>query len=188
MGLRLLHNEDMQDLCSQDIQILEKEMSNDESKSEVKVAFLPTYDQARWHFAREEIMGKHLASRIPTIKGAISESGKAWMYWHHDLIEKKLKVLRVVLLDQTARGRNIEELILLLRQAVKSAVDWELEQVIVWNPCEEVQEAAQAVASKDAGFTVTLEERKSSSIPSLRMRNGSGAVVTWHANEYYAWC
>jgi hypothetical protein len=178
----------MEDLCDQDCHVLEKELSKDKSNTGTRVAFLPTYSQACWHFAREEIMGKHLASRVPEVKGAISESGKAWMYWHYELIEKKLKVQRVVLLDRAERERNVHELTLLLSEAIRFANDWELGQVIVWNPCEELQEAAQAVTMEGVEVSVTLEERKSSSIPSLRMRGGSGTDVTWHANEYYAWC
>jgi hypothetical protein len=187
-GVRLLKRDDMQDLCGQDINILEKELSKDEAHTGTKIAFLPSYSQACWHFARDEIMGKHLASRAPDVKGAISESGKAWMYWHYELVEKKLKVQRVVLLDRTEREGNVHELTLLLHEAVRSAFDWELTQVIIWNPCVELQEAAQALASEDLGLSVKLEERKSSSIPSLRMRGGLGPEVTWHANEYYAWC
>jgi hypothetical protein len=168
--------------------MLDKEMSSNELKSGVRVAFSPTYPQACWHFTREELNGKETISRTPDIKGAISVSGQAWVYWHYDFIEKKLKVQRVVLIDRTQYERNVQELGTLLFQALGTAMEWGLEQVIIWNPCEELEKAAHALALKDNNLDVVVEERESSSIPSLRIRGGKSDDVIWHANEYYAWC
>ena len=153
----------------------------------VHVAFIPTFDQACWHFAREDYMAKRSLQTLE-VKGVISESGKAWMYWHHDILEHKLKVQRVVLLDRTEYQTNVEELLLLLLQALVSAFHGGIRKVVVWNPCEELRDAARGVASNFSNVSFAIGERKDASIPSLRLAGGRGQPVVWHANEYYAWC
>jgi hypothetical protein len=189
-GVRLLKKEDLKPLCSEDEKLLLGDFKIQRSDPGTRVAFLPTFAQASWHFAKEEIVSTYLASKIPEIKGAITSDGAAWMYWHYNFNQKKLKVQRVVLLkpgDAEHEG-NVQALALLLLEALKLARDWDLMEVIIWNPCKELQEAAHFVASGKDGLSMKLEERTSSSIPSLRMRDGSKEEVTWIANEYYAWC
>jgi hypothetical protein len=189
-GIRTLKKDDLESLCSAENTLLLEEFEKERLNPGTRVAFLPTFAQASWHFAREEVMSTYLDSQPPDIKGAVTSSGMAWMYWHYELGDKKLKIQRVVLLKrgEAEHERNVQELSLLLLEALKVAKDWNLKQVIVWNPCKELQEAAHRVASRNDALSMKLEERTTSSIPSLRMRNGSKEEVTWLANEYYAWC
>jgi hypothetical protein len=156
---------------------------------QIRVAFVPTARQIEWHCVREDYMAKALLNREKSpFRGAISESKRAWIIWHFDLSEKKSKVQRVVLLDKDERERNVKELIVLLRVAQWQAKASGIKFVIVWNPCDEVQEASRRLAERFEGTRTKIEDRESS-IPALRRRNEKPTDKTiWEHNEYYAWC
>jgi hypothetical protein len=191
-GIQLLKQNALESLCQQDVENLLNTYANSHkaraTSTKTQLAFLPSFHQACWHYAKEEYMHKQ-SGQPPTIKGAISTSGRTWMYWYHDIGASKLKIQRVVLLDQGEHQRNEEELYLLFRQALKCAADWNIKKVIAWRPCDDVRRAALKVESAINAVTVRFEERENSSIPSLRMvESRGGESIEWDANEYYAWC
>lgn len=189
-GLHLLKDEHVELLCKQDLEALEKEFTQPSKKEDqIRVAFAPNAHQIDWHLIREDYMAKALFDRGKShVRGAISESRRAWLIWHFDFVEKKSKVQRVVLLNKDERERNVKEVAALLRFAQWQAKARGLNHVIIWNPCDEVQEAASLLADKFEGTKVTIEDRDSS-IPALRRRNEESTDdIVWEHNEYYAWC
>lgn len=194
-----MQQEDLKVLCSQDVEnILPLEITRNSPNpgTHDRIAFWSTYNQAAWHFAREEYKAKHaqhgtpkgkVAGPIPKVKGAISESGKIWLYWHHDLVESKLTIQRLVIVDKDELERNSKDLEVLLSEALREAFDWDIRKVIVWSPCKEVVEAVKNLEHESEGLRITFEKREKSSVPSLRVHGGK-YDVTWVANEYFAWC
>lgn len=169
---------------------MEKEFANTtDMGDQVRVAFNPTAQQIDWHLVREDHMAEALHGRGESpSRGAISESRRAWLIWYLDFVEKKCKIQRVVLLDRHERERNVKEIAALLRFAQWQAKSHGIKKVIVWNPCDEVQQAGQLLAQEFDGTHVITEERDSS-IPALRHRNEKlTEEVVWVHNEYYAWC
>ncbi|KAF2418990.1 hypothetical protein EJ08DRAFT_702884 [Tothia fuscella] len=188
-GVRLLKQADLEALCERDIDAMKQRFKNEtlQPRNQTRIAFLPTYEQACWHWSKEQF---HVASRgeISEIKGAISASGNVWMYWYHDVDGGKLKIQRIVILDREDEERRIDELALLLQQAVKEASGWGIKKVIVWNPCEEVRVAARRIGETE-GIGIEEEERQVASIPSLRWKRGrKNEKIVWDSDEFYAWC
>lgn len=189
-GLHPLKDEQIEELCREDLQALEKEFAQlVEPNDRIHIAFTPTAHQIQWHLIREDHTAKALFDREKSpCRGAIAKSRRAWLIWYFDLVEKKCKVQRIVLLDKHERERNVSEIAALLHFAQREAKSWAIDQVIVWNPCDEVKEAGYLLAERFEGTDARIEERDSS-IPALRRRNEvSTDKVVWKHNEYYAWC
>ncbi|QDS70304.1 hypothetical protein FKW77_008173 [Venturia effusa] len=189
-GVHALRDEQVEELCREDIAALEKEFSQPvEPDDHIHIAFTPSVHQIQWHFVREHYMAKALFDREESsCRGAIAQSRRAWLIWYLDLVERKCEVQRIVLLDKHERERNVSEVVNLLRFAHQEAKPWGINQVIVWNPSEDVTEAGRRLAEKFEGIESKIEERDSS-IPALRRQHGeSTANLHWKHNEYYAWC
>lgn len=189
-GLHLLKTEHLEDLCRQDFEALATEFARpSKTDDEIRVAFTPTVQQIEWHLVREDYMAKTLFEREKsTIRGAISETRRVWIIWHFDLVEKKSKIQRIVILDKEERERNVTEIAALLRFAQWQAKARGIDHVIIWNPCDEVQQAGQLVAENFDGTRAEVVDRDSS-IPALRRRNEESTFkIVWEHNEYYAWC
>ena len=131
-----------------------------------RVAFVPTYAQACWHFGTEEHVGKIVRDKVPTVKGAgvfRSSGGQGeenkvrdplcWLYWLHDFKENHLVILRVVINphhqhpnpnpDQPQNGPSLTKgLTSLLHAAITEACAWKFSQVICWNPSQDMIQAA----------------------------------------------
>ncbi|GAB1316579.1 hypothetical protein MFIFM68171_06789 [Madurella fahalii] len=153
-------------------------------------AFLPTAEQLAWHFARDRYVCKTMLGREVLHRGAKTDDGSAWIYWDHDLREKKLKVLRIVTCQADSPEKQRGDVKKLLLAALTEAREWALPKVLVWSPSAEVSMAATELW-RDLGpkLQVVFEEREDGSIPSLRWKQGKGLEdVIWEDNGYYAWC
>ncbi|TLD30002.1 putative Xaa-Pro aminopeptidase P [Venturia nashicola] len=185
-----LRDAQIEGLCEEDLEALEKEFAQPvESDDHIYIAFTPTAHQIQWHLVREDHMAKALFGREKAAcRGAIAKSRRAWLIWYFDFVEKKCKIQRIVLLDKHERERNVSEIVSLLCFTQQEARRRNIERVIVWNPCDEVEEAGRLLAANFGGIVAKIEERDSS-IPALRRRNDEATEkVVWKHNEYYAWC
>lgn len=185
-----LKDEQIEDLCREDIQALENGFAQPvEPDDHIRIAFAPTAHQIQWHLVREDHMAKALFARgKPACRGAVAKSRRAWLIWYFDLVEKKCKIQRIVLLDKHEHERNVSEVAALLLFTQREAKSQGIDKVILWNPCGEVEEAGHFLAESFKGTDAIIEERDSS-IPALRRRNEESTEnVTWKHNEYYAWC
>jgi len=185
-----LRDSELRDLCNQDTGALcNRFLQPLPGDDKIRVAFIPSFEQISWHLAREDYMAKalHDGDKSP-VRGVISQSRRAWLIWHFDFVERKLKVQRIVLLDRSERERNVKELVALLRFAQWQARARGIERVVVWKPCDEIKQAADLLADRYSETKSILEDRDSS-IPSLRRRWGLPTdAISWEHNEYYAWC
>ncbi|KAH6651317.1 hypothetical protein F5144DRAFT_559104 [Chaetomium tenue] len=191
-GVVFLTAEEVAPLCERDVEAIKGRFQRlaESGDGKTHVAFLPTAEQMAWHFTRDAYMCKTLLGREVVHRGAKTEDGASWIYWDHDLREKKLKVLRIVTREEDAGEKQREDVRKLLLAALAEAREWGLLKVLVWNPTTEVAEVTTGIW-RDLGpkVQVTFEEREDGSIPSLRWKGGKGLEeVVWESNEYYAWC
>ncbi|KAK4040990.1 hypothetical protein C8A01DRAFT_15229 [Parachaetomium inaequale] len=192
-GVALLTAKEVAPLCEEDVAAVrarfeQRAQSGDDGKTHI--AFLPTAEQMAWHFTRDAYVCKTLLGREVVHRGAKTGDGAAWIYWDHDLREKKLKVLRIVTRDGDDPEKQREDVKKLLLAALAEAREWGLLKVLVWNPTVGVADVATEIW-REVGprVHVSFEEREDGSIPSLRWKGGKGlADVVWESNEYYAWC
>jgi len=147
----------------------------------------------KWHHFREEYLGKIIFGKAPTIKGAISPSGKRWCIWNRNFNKfdsslKKMSILRIVDTEENdvAEEVKVNEIVALLKAAQEQARLWGMKEVLVWSPSERVVKAAREIL----GRQVVVVEREENSICSLRWNGeeGQGANVIWDLNEKFAWC
>ncbi|EAQ93802.1 hypothetical protein CHGG_02037 [Chaetomium globosum CBS 148.51] len=191
-GVVLLTADGVATLCEQDVEAIKRRFQRLAASGDGKthVAFLPTAEQMAWHFTRDGYVCKTLLGREVVHRGAKTEDGASWIYWDHDLREKKLKVLRVVTREEDGGEKQRGDVKKLLMAALAEAREWGLPKVLVWNPTTKVAEVTTGIW-KDLGpkVQVTFEEREDGSIPSLRWKGDKGLEeVVWESNEYYAWC
>jgi hypothetical protein len=191
-GVALLIAAEVAPLCERDVEEVKGRFQRlAESGGDNRyVTFLPTAEQLAWHFTRDSYVCKTLLGREVVHRGAKTEDGAAWIYWDHDLREKKLKVLRIVTRGEDGVEKQRGDVKKLLLAALAEAREWGLPKVLVWNPTTEVADVTTGIW-RDLGpqVQVTFEEREDGSIPSLRWKGGKGLQgVVWESNEYYAWC
>lgn len=163
-----------------------------------RVAFLPNFAQAAWHFGVEEFTASKLftaPARTPSIKGAISASGDTWAYWFHDYNEDKLSLLRLVSLHPSSTLEDEEkaqlELAAVLRAAQAEAANWVFKKVVLWNPDRHTLAACKHVLGDS--MEVEVRKRTEGSVPCLRWKVGVEGVgwekgIDWAALERYSWC
>ena len=122
------------------------------------------------------------------MRGAVAESGRAWIVWHFDEIDHKLKVERIVVLDKHEKERNIQELAVLIWFCQVVGKWSAFMTTTIWNPSEEVMKAIDILKSGYDQMQIKVEDREGS-IPCARQRFGdTSESLNWLANEYYAWC
>ncbi|KXX78421.1 Lysine acetyltransferase [Madurella mycetomatis] len=190
-GVTLLSEKEILPLCEKDVAAAKEQFRRLEGTNSGKthVAFLPTAEQLSWHFARDGYVCKTMLGRDVVHRGAKTDDGSAWIYWDHDLREKKLKVLRIVTCQADNPEKQRMDITKLLLAALAEATKLALPKVLAWSPSAEVSMAAaelwHALGPK---LQVVFEEREDGSIPSLRWKGGRGLEdVVWE-DEYYAWC
>ncbi|KAH6853204.1 hypothetical protein B0I37DRAFT_1966 [Chaetomium sp. MPI-CAGE-AT-0009] len=191
-GAVLLTAADVAPLCERDVEVVRERFRRlaESGDGKIHVTFLPTAEQMAWHFTRDAYVCKTLCGREVVHRGAKTEDGASWIYWDHDLRDKKLKVLRIVTREGDGPEKQREDVKKLLLAALAEAREWALPRVLVWDPNTEVAETATGIW-RELGpkLQVTFEEREDGSIPSLRWKGGKGLEgVVWESNEYYAWC
>lgn len=186
----LLKEEDVEPLCELDIKALKVKFEKLATDGKTHMAFLPSFTQMAWHFARDKYVAKIMTDRDVVNRGAKVEDGKTWLYWDHDLREKKLKILRIVTNSEDGVEKSKADIKALLLAALKEAKDWDLPKVLVWSPSPEVDLAAVELwKDTDHKVHVHLDERDDGSIPSLRWKGGKDMKdVVWEENEYFEWC
>lgn len=195
---RYLTLDELPALCEQDvIQMKAKFQRLAADHTRTHVAFAPDFAQISWQLAREDFMTGVMHAKHITHRGAITHSGRSWVYWEHSWKTKQLKILRFVLLEvDPATGYVISEekkaweVLELLQAAAAEAAAWGLKKVLVWNP-----DAATTTGIKgfhdlhEQEVDVIFDERKDAAIPSFRWKGGHGTEDTvWQDNQYYAWC
>jgi hypothetical protein len=188
-------------LCEADVSAIVSDIRSTPLPADTyaRLAFLPTYPQAAWHFGAEEFIASKIFKfppRMPSIKGAISSSGHTWGYWVHDYNEDKLVLLRLVSsYSQSSTPNRVEEAIseiaAVLRAAQAEAADWSLHKVVIWNPEPRTLEACSLVLGD--GQEPQVRRRTEGSIPCLRWKGGKGdgeveQGLRWVALEKYCWC
>ncbi|KAL2192639.1 hypothetical protein P885DRAFT_47162 [Corynascus similis CBS 632.67] len=199
-GVSLLTADEVAPLCERDVaafrarfaHLARSESVGEGGGARTHVAFLPTPEQVAWHFARDKYVCQVLLGREVVHRGAKTDDGNGWIYWDHDLREKKLKILRIVTRDEeegsaeTRRG-TVKKLVL---AALAEAREWGLPKVLIWAPSEEIAAIATEIW-RELGpkMHLVFEEREDGSIPSLRWKDRKAVdKVVWESNEYYAWC
>jgi hypothetical protein len=209
---RPLYEEDLEELCKIDEELVRKTLSSRSTDSNVAVALIPNIETVRWHHAREDFVGKVLHGKAPKVKGAIvgSEKGKRiWCYWtrmwyNQNPEEAKGNTLHILRLVIESEGQSSWEtsrngsngvtshqhdaaIAALLSMAQKEAEEWRMEEVEAWNPSSETVAAAQRL---DPNAKVV--DRDMESIASLRWYpQHEGPVadsIDWIGNEKYGWC
>jgi hypothetical protein len=193
-GVVPLTAEDVAPLCEKDVAVVrarfEQRAASSGGDGKTRIAFLPTAEQVAWHFTRDAYVCRTLLGREVVHRGAKTDDGAAWIYWDHDLREKKLKVLRIVTREGDDPEKQRGDVKKLLLAALAEAREWGLPKVLVWNPTVDVADVTTEIW-RELGpkVHVSFEEREDGSIPSLRWKRGKGLEdVVWESNEYYAWC
>lgn len=185
-----LKEEEVEPLCELDIKALKDKFEKLAGDGKTHLAFLPSFTQMAWHFARDKYVAKVMTGRDVVNRGAKTKDGKAWLYWDHDLREQKLKLLRVVTNSEDGFEKQKADVKALLLAALEEANDWQLPKVLVWNPPRAVTDAAIDLWYRPrASVQITLDERHDGSIPSLRWKEGKDlSGVVWEESEYFEWC
>jgi GNAT superfamily N-acetyltransferase len=187
---RYLQLEQLPDLCEVDELNLSARFDALRADGKTHVAFLPSYAQISWHLKGTEFMAGKLLGRTPANKGAIADNGRSWVYWVHDWREKKLKVMRVVMVLDSTPEQRVADIRVLLEAALVEASAWGLSSVLIWNPDDEMIRGCKAAGNAHPeDVKIVFDERTEGSIPSLRWAEGKDARNTvWEDNFYYCWC
>lgn len=195
---RYLTVDELEPLCDKDVAAVKAKfqaLAADHKKTHV--AFSPSYPQIAWQLAREQFMAGVLHKREIEHRGAITHSGKAWMYWDHDWREGKLKIMRIVTLDhdpetglKVMEENKIVDVLELLRAAAAEATEWGLKKILIWNPDPTVTRGIKGFHNyHEDDVDAIFDERYESSIPSFRWKGGRSTENTvWNENHYYCWC
>jgi GNAT superfamily N-acetyltransferase len=203
----LLTGPEIAALCDRDTQAM-KQRFDSLAAGAVKdggsthVAFVPSYAQFSWHFARDAYVARAVLKREMRFSGAATADGTAWLCWDHDVREKKLKILRIVVAADSSppssssspseawEKRATANVKALLEAALREAHDWGLPKVLIWEPDSRISNVATDLWREHGPhLQVVFDERESGSIPSLRWRGGKEIPgLVWESNEYYAWC
>lgn len=178
-------------LCEKDVAALKAKFARlAVDKAKTHVAFAPDFAQISWQMAREEFIAGVLFEKAVERRGAITIDGRSWVYWIHDWREKKLKILRIVTDTESTEEQKIWDVVELLRAAAAEASAWEFTKVLLWNPDGTVTRGIKGFHNfHENQVDVIFDERKDSSIPSLRWKKGrSTGDTVWEDNDFYAWC
>ncbi|KAK3391274.1 hypothetical protein B0H63DRAFT_467627 [Podospora didyma] len=192
-AVSLLVENEVAALCEKDTVALKRKFQRlaEAKDGKTHITFLPTFTQCSWHFARDTYVAKVMAGgREPRHRGAQTLDGASWLYWDHDLREKKLKVQRIVISSSASPDKRATDIKRLLEAALAEARSWGLPKLLMWNPGSETSAAATDIWRESGGkLKLIFEEREDGSIPSLRWKNGDRSrEIVWEDNEYFSWC
>jgi hypothetical protein len=182
---RLLHAEDIKELCDRDVSALIEEREHTKvNKHHSILTVLPTHDLICWQHARAEFIGLKIHSKTPHNKGVI-HSSDAWIYWTHDFRKQQLFIQRVrTFIEDNENRHNV--LAKLLLYAIREARLWSLPRMIVWETGPDMQKAVYILKSRIGGLESILEAQRRETI-SVRWRGGEMREYTVAPNEHYAW-
>jgi GNAT superfamily N-acetyltransferase len=191
-GASLLAERDVAALCEKDIEALEQKFDGlaRDNDGKTHITFLPSFAQCSWHFARDAYVCRAMRRREAEHRGAVTADGSSWLYWDHDLREKKLKIQRIVTRGSDPPEKKAGDVKALLLAALSEAEDWGIVQVLAWSPTQEVTAAVMAIWHEvGEGLQVSFDHRTKMSLPSLRWKGGKDVgEVVWQDNEYFSWC
>ncbi|KAK7426521.1 hypothetical protein QQZ08_006980 [Neonectria magnoliae] len=185
-GAKFLGYMEEPNLISKDVNTSKLRLSGyRDQKTHVQV--LPTDQLLRWHQIRSRLCSQHISRGKTALEthGARSYVGQpAWMWWVHDYRARRLCIVRLYV----ARRKGMEDgLRALLEAAVVEASLCGLREVVIWQPSEQViQAAAKLSEAYGQGMCVSQGERLEM-IPYLRWRGGEDRDVILEELEYYGW-
>lgn len=207
-NVRHLHGEDLAKLCALDEKLIRQQLSKTNSTDRSAVVIVPDYRTIAWHHARDNFVAKELYGKSPSVKGALvgdKAGSRVWMYFTRVWTSSKeespntLHILRLVVEDKTLsdflpaspaatdklKGTEVVRAIAACFQVAQSeAANWDMKEVIIWNPTSATLAAAQSLDPSAA-----VVQREHESIASLQWYgSGSHEEVDWVCNEKYAWC
>jgi hypothetical protein len=176
--------EAIEELCEVDTNLIRSKLAKEQEGGSIHIAFEPSFEQVSWHLSRADYLGKILRGKIPTHVGAYTKDRRSWVYWYHDFRTEELAIQRLVIPEYDS------DIVELLAAAAGEAQAWDLKRVVLWNPTEEVVEAATEWGEQwNHKIKVEVKASTETSIPSLRLKGGKDSKgVVWHYDEYYAWC
>lgn len=149
-------------------------------------AVAPSADLINLLQGRANFMASKQFGKVTEHRGAISESEDSWIYWYHDFRKQQLAVLRVHL-PEGRDGRQPEQVVSLLLDALEEALVWDLPKVTIWDADPAVLQALDLLKDRHA-VEATSGQRHQRSIPSLRWKGGDGSkTIKLYCNEFYAW-
>ncbi|KAI1453718.1 hypothetical protein F4805DRAFT_357561 [Annulohypoxylon moriforme] len=198
LGVTMLTKDSLLPLCDDNVNTVISNIRDTPlpGDKQTRLAFLPTYAQATWHFGSEEYVASKLfpsPQRIPSIKGAMSSNGKVWGYWFHDYNADKLILLHLVVPQDTDNVRPETEIVTQISQVLQAAqteaASWGLKKVSIWDPHPRILAACEALL----GTKPEIREEIEGNIPCLRWRGDKGTLgveerVEWILREMYPWC
>ena len=186
--------EDVAEFCTEDrLSVLES--MGRSSSSKTLLAGVPGHLMMVWYHMREDFTCQKLFGRKPSIKGAVAgEAGnRVWAIWtlrfggplDEPHSGNKLYILRLVIDDSKGEdsGKLSESLKAVLQAAQRTAAEWGLSCVEMWNPSVRTKELIE-----QTGLSHRIVERVIEEIPSLMwFGGGSGDDLEWLADEKHAW-
>lgn len=156
------------------------------SADQTLAAVSPTADLVTLLQERANFNASKLFGKVTEHRGAINQSGDAWIYWYHDFRKQQLAVLRVHLPEADGK-KQPDQVASLFLDALREASAWQLPKVTVWDANPVVLQAFDLLKDQHA-MEVTSGQRHQRSIPSLRWRGDDRAKnLMLHCNEFYAW-
>jgi hypothetical protein len=185
--LKALHAEDIEGLCTRDVEALREDMRLVKSSKNCSiVTILPTSDLVSWLHVRAEFMGIKIHHKSPSNKGAIYGS-EAWIYWHHDFRKQCLFIQRIRAFVEH-NGTRVEVLAALLLHAIREAKTWQLLTVVTWETGPDVCKAVELLRSRIRDCIPILVTNRRETI-SLRWKSGQKKEddVKIVPNEHYGW-
>jgi hypothetical protein len=196
---RPLASSDLEPLCAQDCNALQKQLENAKD-GKTHVVLLPDLETMQWHHHREDFVTEKLfpSRPPPCIKGAISaspEGRRIWAIWTRAYCGplgspksgNTLHILRLVVEDESPANseENLKALDAVLQIARREAREWQCESIETWNPSPEVRALVKKLDVKHSEV-----EREDESIASLMWYGDveEEKDVIWEGNEKFGWC
>lgn len=183
---RPLGKGDVEALCQRDVGDLRKELLDTPASADpVPVLMPPTVELVSCQHEWAEFVGLELNGQSPDAKGAISDDGNTWLFWHHDFAARQLFVqrLRFGKNHEEARLKDIAAVVL---AAVKEAQKWKIPTVVIWNMSPEVLDAVSYL-SKELGIGHKHEERAMKLLGVRWRAPGDKRQMRFLADEYFMW-
>ncbi|KPM34197.1 hypothetical protein AK830_g12374 [Neonectria ditissima] len=185
-GAEFLGYMEIPSLISKDVNTSKLRLSGyRDQKTHVQI--LPTDELLRWHQIRSRLYSQHMSRGKTALEthGARSHIGQpAWMWWVHDYRARKLRIVRIYV----ARLKGLEDGVrALLEAAVVEASLCGLHEVVIWQPREQVVQAAKQLSEAYGQGMSALQGERLEMMPCLRWRGGEGRDVVLEELEYYAW-
>lgn len=206
---RELVEDDLGGLCRRDEAIIRNAMAKPTDGAKKVVTVLPDLDHMLWHIRKEDFATEQLFGQRPRAKGAIAglPGHQAWAIWTHryymhpnaESADNVLYILRLVVEgDDSAnkpsssrerrfqgekQERQVESLIAVIQCAQAEAVEWQLNQVKLWELTSWVQDV---ITKSNIGHRIV--EREEDSVASCLWYDEEDKAPVWINNEHYAWC